>query len=315
MFIARLLKDFTVERFLANNRRLPIAEENMHRSKDNYYLGLSNEGFHRLYYREWGDPDNENVIICVHGVTRISHDFDVLAKKLCKKYRVICPDIVGRGNSDWFGNKENYNFIQYCADINALIAHLHAEKIHYLGTSMGGLIGMILAAMAHTPIESLILNDIGPDIKRTELRRMGEYIGRAPVFATKKELYEYCNRIYQGYGTLLTENQLKGMARYSAFKTDNGYRMHYDPKIGDAFRKNYSFFNFDLWKYWEEIECPVLIIRGSESTFFPRDVANKMIKSTSDAKLVEIKGTGHAPPLKAPQEIRAIEAFYKKVII
>ena len=135
-------------------------------------------------------------IVCVHGVTRISHDFDVLARQLSRKYRVICPDIVGRGNSDWFGNKENYNFIQYCSDINALFAHLHINRVHFIGTSMGGLIGMILAAMAHTPIDSLIINDIGPDIKRTELRRMGEYIGNAPIF-TSKEYYDYYKSVYR----------------------------------------------------------------------------------------------------------------------
>jgi pimeloyl-ACP methyl ester carboxylesterase len=313
MFICRLLKNYKVKSTHIFKLK-PAAKDDMHRCRDNYYLGLSNEGFHRLYYREWGDPKNDNTIICVHGVTRISHDFDVLAKKLSKKYRVICPDIVGRGNSDWFGNKENYNFIQYCADINALIAHLRVEKIHYFGTSMGGLIGMILAYMSHTPVESLILNDVGPDIKRTELRRMGEYIGKAPIFPTKKELYAYCNNIYQGYGDLLSENQLREMARYSAFKIDGGYRMHYDTKIGDAFRKNYSFFNFDLWKYWDDIECPILILRGSESTFFTADIAQAMVERASDASLVEIEGAGHTPPLKTAHEIKIIEKFYKRVI-
>jgi pimeloyl-ACP methyl ester carboxylesterase len=282
-------------------------------TSDHYYLGLSNEGFHRLYYREWGNPKSEHTILCVHGVTRVSHDFDVLAKKLSKRYRVICPDMVGRGNSDWFGNKENYNFIQYCADINALIAHLRVDKVHYIGTSMGGLIGMILAAMAHTPIESITLNDVGPDIKRTELRRMGEYIGRAPIFPTKQAYYDYYKDIYRGITGLLNENQIKEMARYSAFKVDDGYRMHYDPKIGDAFRKNYSFFNFDLWKYWDEIECPVLILRGSESTFFPRDVADKMCARTADATLVEIDGAGHTPALRSDLEINTIQTFLKRV--
>ena len=169
------------------DRRKPT-KDSLPNTLDNYFLGLSNEGFHRLYYREWGDPENKDIIVCVHGVTRISHDFDILAKELSKHYRVICPDIAGRGNSDWFGNKENYNFVQYSADLNSLFAHLHADRIHFIGTSMGGLIGMIMAAMAHTPIESLILNDVGPDIKRTELRKMGDYIGKAPVFSTKQDI-------------------------------------------------------------------------------------------------------------------------------
>lgn len=308
-----------IDRLLPNRHKeadfpLKTVKDSIPRSSDNYYLGLSSEGFHRLYYREWGNPKNKNVIICVHGVTRISHDFDILAKKLSRRYRVICPDIVGRGNSDWFGNAENYNFIQYCSDINALLAHIHADRVHYLGTSMGGLIGMVLAAMAHTPIQSLILNDVGPDIKRTELRRMGEYIGNAPEFTTRQEYHEYYQDIYQGFGNLLTQKQWKEMAKYSAFKTPNGYRMHYDPKIGEAFRKNYAFFNFDLWRYWEEIECPVMILRGAESTFFPREVADRMCETTADATLVEIEGAGHTPPLKTTKEINVIESFYKKLI-
>ncbi|MFT6790933.1 MAG: pimeloyl-ACP methyl ester carboxylesterase, partial [Cellvibrionaceae bacterium] len=166
-------------------------------TRDNYYLGLSSEGFHRLYYREWGDPSNTDIIVCVHGVTRISYDFDILAKQLSKKYRVICPDIVGRGSSDWLGNKDNYNFIQYCSDLNALFAHIHADRIHLVGTSMGGLLGMILAAMAHTPIESLVLNDVGPDIKRAELQRIGDYIGRAPVFDSEEAYFQYYEETYQ----------------------------------------------------------------------------------------------------------------------
>ena len=308
MFIDKLLAH------RQNSGRRKSAKDSMPNSTDNYYLGLSNEGFHRLYYREWGDPNNAHTLLCVHGVTRISHDFDILAHKLSKKYRVICPDIVGRGNSDWFGSKENYNFIQYCSDLNALIAHLHVDRVHYLGTSMGGLIGMILAAMAHTPINSLILNDVGPDIKRTELRRMGEYIGNAPIFQSKKAYYEYYKTIYQGFGDLLTQIQWKEMAKYSAFKIDGGYRMHYDPKIGEAFRKNYSFFNFDLWKYWDEIECPVLILRGCDSTFFTRDVADKMCQRTSDARLIEIEGAGHTPPLKTNHEINIVENFLDEMI-
>lgn len=283
-------------------------------TKDNYYLGLSNEGFHRLYYREWGDPDNESTVVCVHGVTRISHDFDALAKHLSKKHRVICPDIVGRGNSDWLGNKKNYNFVQYCADLNALFAHLHVDRLHLVGTSMGGLLGMVLAAMAHTPIQSLVLNDIGPDIKRTELRRIGDYIGKAPVFSHKKAYYQYYADIYQDLGKFIKPKELKEMAKYSAFKTSDGYRLHYDPKIGEAFRKHYSFFNFDLWKYWDEVVCPVLIIRGSESTFFPQSVAEKMLEHNSNARLVEIEGAGHTPPLRTKKEITAIDSFFKEFI-
>ena len=305
-----LLESLFYKRQKSSHRK--TSKDCLPHTRDNYFLGLSNEGFHRLYYREWGDPDNDDVVVCVHGVTRISHDFDVLAKRLSKKYRVVCPDIVGRGNSDWFGNKDNYNFIQYSADVNALFAHIHCDRVHYIGTSMGGLLGMIMAAMAHTPIQTLVLNDVGPDLRRTELRRMGEYIGKAPVFATKQEYYQYYMRVYRGFGDLITDHEKKEMAKYSAFKTDEGYKMHYDPKIGESFRKSYSFFNFDLWKYWDEIECPMLIIRGSESTFFPKSVAEKMLDTAEDATFIEIEGAGHTPPLRTEREISAIEEFLLK---
>jgi pimeloyl-ACP methyl ester carboxylesterase len=280
---------------------------------DNFYFGLSNEGFHRNYYREWGDPNSEHTIICVHGVTRLSKDFDALAKELSKTYRVICPDVVGRGYSDWFGNKQNYNFLQYCADMNALIANLNVEKVHWIGTSMGGLIGLILAALPHTPIQSLILNDVGPDLKRIELQRLGKYIGKAPTFATQEALFEYYKDTYQAFGKL-PERQWKEMALYSTFEEDYGYRIHYDPKIGDAFRASYSFYNFDLWKYWAEIECPSLLIRGELSTFFTPEVAEKMIQTGTNVSYKEVPNVGHAPMLNNKTEINFIKRFYKNLL-
>lgn len=291
-----------------------VTSSHIANSTDHYYLGLSTEGFHRLYYRQWGSPDSEHTLVCVHGLTRISHDFDVIAEYLSKGFRVVCPDVAGRGNSDWFGNRETYNIAQYCSDINALIAHLRADKIHYLGTSMGGIMGIFMAAMAHTPIQSLILNDIGPDIKRTELQNMGKYVGNAPIFENKKQLTEYFQEIYAGSCALLSEDELRRVLRYSTFKTNGGYRLHYDPKIGEAFRKNYSSFNFDLWQYWEEIECPVMIIRGSESTFLDAETAEKMREGAEDARYVEIEGAGHTPLLRSEKEIKIVEKFLQGVI-
>jgi len=306
MSIAQLFQNVTQRRGQTTPPETPY--------RNQYYLGLSNEGFHRLYYREWGDPNNKNTIICVHGLTRISHDFDELAQALSPYYRIVCPDIVGRGNSDWFGNKEHYNITQYCADINALIAHLHTEEVHFIGTSMGGLIGMLLAGMAHTPIQSLILNDVGPFIKRSELQTMGEYVGRAPIFKSREEIYDYFTTVYHGSCSLLKPKQIRRMVNYSAFKTDGGYRLHYDPKIGDAFRKHYTFFNFELWKYWEEIECPVLVLRGSKSTFLTEDIVKKMADTHEDMKLIEIDNVGHTPLMKTPSEISIVSQFFDDVI-
>lgn len=293
--------------------RVPTAVGlSMSEPTDHFYFGLSNEGFHRNYYRQWGDPDNDNIIICVHGVTRLSRDFDTLAEALSSEYRVICPDIVGRGYSDWFGNQQNYNFLQYCADMNALIAHINADKVHWIGTSMGGLIGMILSAMSQTPIQSLILNDVGPDLKRIELQRLGKYIGKAPTFNNQKELFDYYKETYQAYGRLPAK-QWKNMALYSSFEEDYGYRIHYDPKIGDAFRKSYSFYNFDLWRYWDEIDCPSLLIRGELSTFFTEKTAEKMCIRGEDVQFQRVKNIGHAPLLNSKSEINFIRKFYASI--
>lgn len=279
---------------------------------DHYYLGLSPEGFHRNYYRQWGDADNDNVIVCVHGLTRISRDFDTLAKELAQDYRVICPDIVGRGFSDWLGNRQNYNFPQYCSDMNALIGHLRVEKVHWLGTSMGGIIGLIISAMENTPIQSLILNDVGPEIKRSELQRLGRYIGRAPLFYSEEELFNYYKETYQAFG-YLTDKQWQQMAIYCSFKEEDHYRLHYDPKLGDAFRSSYSFFNFDLWKYWEDINCPTMLVRGELSSFFPRELMESMLEKENTNHFIEVPNVGHTPTLTTEQEIKAIKDFYRAI--
>ena len=133
-------------------------------SRDKKVLGLSDEGFHRVAYREWVSSchtGNEPTVVCVHGLTRLSHDFDVLAEFLAKDFRVVCIDLVGRGNSSWLRKQRNYNFLQYCADVNAVFASLNVRSLHYIGTSLGAMIGMTLAAMHRTPIKSLVLNDAG----------------------------------------------------------------------------------------------------------------------------------------------------------
>lgn len=194
--------------------------------------------------------------------------------------------------------------------MNALIAHVRADHVHWVGTSMGGIIGMMLAALSHTPIKSLILNDVGPTLKRSELRKIGQYIGKAPHFSNKKELFEYYKNTYQAFGKM-PKKDWQEMAMYSAFKNKSGYRMHYDPQIGDAFRSSYSLNDFDLWQYWDEISCPTLLLRGVESTFFTTKIANQMIERGYHVDYEEIPKVGHAPTLRTPYEINLIKKFYR----
>ncbi len=273
-----------------------------------YYLGVSEQGFHRLAYREWGKAGKKPTLICVHGVTRLAQDFDVLAKRLAKHYHVVCPDVAGRGDSDWLTNYRYYNFTQYCSDITALIARLNVDKVHFFGTSMGGIIGIILASLPNSPIRSLIVNDVGPEMVMSEIRRIGTYIGRAPNFHSRAEAEDFVRKTYSSFGNL-TDKQWENMAGYSVRDTSEGLRVHYDPNIGKAFRSNYAFYTFTLWSYWEKISCPTMTLRGKESTFLTPSVAERMGEKGPNNILVEVEGAGHPPALLSTFEYTAIKNF------
>lgn len=291
-----------------------MTDQDLHIEEKNV-LGLSDEGFHRLAYREWSSShhtDNQPTIVCVHGVTRLSHDFDTFARAAAKDYRVICVDLVGRGNSSWLRKQRNYNFLQYCADINALFASLNCCSLHYLGTSLGGMIGLTLAAMHRTPIKSLVLNDIGPEPKLSEIRRLGRYIGKAPEFETIREARLYIEQIYKGFGTLDKEDW-KRITKYSVKLQDGVYVMHYDPKIGEAYRASYSYYGYNLWRYWRRIHCPTLTLRGENSTFLSDITLEKMLNRGLDAQAIIIPDAAHAPMLTSEHEINSIKEFFDSV--
>ena len=161
---------------------------------------LTPAGFHRMAYVEWGDQDNPRVLVCAHGLTRCSRDFDVLAQALAADYRVVCPDVVGRGESGWLKNPMFYAVPTYVADMASLIARINAEEVHWVGTSMGGLIGMTLAAMPDTPISRLVLNDVGPVVTAASLARIGTYVGKAPRFPSLEAAEQYVRITSASFG-------------------------------------------------------------------------------------------------------------------
>ncbi|NTV12003.1 MAG: alpha/beta fold hydrolase, partial [Zoogloea sp.] len=167
---------------------------------------LGPNGLHRMAYAEWGDPDNPRVLVCVHGLTRNGRDFDYLARALSGRYRVVCPDVVGRGRSDWLAEKGDYQFPTYVADMVTLLARLDVESVHWVGTSMGGIIGMLLSALPNTPVSRLVLNDVGPVITVNSLRRIGEYVGNAPGFASIQEAEQYIRAVSEPFGPLSDEH-------------------------------------------------------------------------------------------------------------
>lgn len=268
-------------------------------------LGLGFQGFHRIHYLEWGTPtknQRKETLVCVHGVSRNAHDFDYFAENMCDKYRIVCPDIVGRGESDHLAEHQGYDYLQYNADMNALLARLDETEVDWLGSSMGGIIGMVLASVPQSPIRRLILNDIGPKISRDALTRIGDYIGLSGEFDTPEEIEKYLRGIYSEFGPMSDEDW-KHMVYYSARRTKTGkYRLKMDPGVGDAYRDSISLFDVDMWDTWEKITCPVLILRGKNSSFFDEETAHKMLTCGPEATLVEFEDVGHTPTLRNKEQ-------------
>ncbi len=272
------------------------------------FLGLGPHGFHRIAYTDWGDVNNPNVLICVHGLTRNGRDFDVLAQALQDRYRVICPDIVGRGESQWLSHSADYSYVQYLADMNALIARLNVETLHWVGTSMGGLIGMMLAGQPNTPIRRLVMNDIGPFIPKASLERLAQYVGRAPTMESQYDVEQYLRVVMAPFGKL-TDAQWQHMAMHSAKRTPDGKcLLHYDPAIADVF-KGSAIQDVNLWSFWKIVICPVMVIRGEDSDLLLRETIDQMKVGRSNVSSIEIANTGHAPALMDDEQILAVRNF------
>ena len=277
-----------------------------------YVLGLSTKGFHRMHYADWGDPGAERVVICVHGLTRNCRDFDFLAEALLPEFRVVCPDIVGRGKSDWLHAKEDYGYPQYCADMTALIARVTSggkpKRIQWVGTSMGGIIGMLLASRPKSPIEKLVLNDVGPFIPKAALERIAAYVGKDPRFATFAELETLVRMVCAPFGPL-TDAQWRHLTEHGAKQHEDGsWGMNYDPGIGIPFQRT-PLADVDLWPIWDTIACRTLLLRGAQSDLLPKDTALAMTRRGPKPNLIEFEGVGHAPMLMAKDQVDAVRKF------
>jgi pimeloyl-ACP methyl ester carboxylesterase len=270
---------------------------------------VSPRGLHRVAYLEWGDPRNRDAVVCVHGLTRVARDFDELARALCGRFRVVCPDMAGRGDSDRLADPMLYGVPQYVSDCVALIARLDVEAVSWVGTSMGGLIGMTLAAQAGTPVRRLVLNDVGPVLTQVSLERIGSYLGRAPAFASVEKAVEYFREIAAPFGTH-TDEQWRFLTEVWLRKTeDGGYRVHYDPRIAEPYRATLPSKDMELWPIYDAIRCPTLVVRGAQSDLLSRKTANQMMERGPKARLVEIPEVGHAPTLMSPDQIAIVKDF------
>jgi len=279
----------------------------------------SPSGLHRVAYKEWGDPGDPKVLVCVHGVTRVGDDFDHLARALCDVYRVVCPDIVGRGRSGRLRDPAGYTVPQYVADMVTLIARVTAGagsntgEVAWFGTSMGGLIGMALAAMEDTPIRRLVLNDIGPVLDGEALRRIGEYIGQDVRFSSFAAGADYVKTVSLSFGPH-SDDEWNKLALDVLRQDENGqWTRHYDLNLALPFRaitpERAAADQAALWAAYDAIRCPTLLVRGEHSDLLSRASALQMLERGPRPRLVEIPGVGHAPTFVHPQQIAIARDF------
>ena len=269
----------------------------------------SPKGLHRIAYLEWGDPKNERVLVCVHGLTRCARDFDTLAAAMSDRYRVVCPDVAGRGDSAWLPDPMLYQLPQYLADMATLIARLDVERVEWVGTSMGGLLGMALASLPDTPVARLVINDAGPVVTKVSLERIASYVGKAPVFPDIEAAEKYVRAVSATFGPH-TDAEWRFLTEVVVRKNDGGgLRLHYDPKLAEPFRATMPEKDLEMWPVWDAIRCPTLVLRGALSDLLTRDTCEKMAGRGPQAKVVEIPGVGHAPTLMHEDQIRIVRDF------
>lgn len=263
-------------------------------------------GFHFMRYVEWGDPHNKRVLVCVHGLTRNARDFDYLAERLQDAYRVVSVDVAGRGRSDWLRDPADYHYLVYCSDITTLIAQLGVETVDWIGTSMGGIIGMIMASMEQSPVRKLILNDVGVVVPGAALARIGSYVGMVPEFESIEAL-EAAMRAISPFGQLTTE-QWRHLAVHAAEQGGNGkWRFRYDPGIAHNFRTVGSA-DVDLRQYWKRVHGPALVIRGDSSDVLLQETLDEMCRRPHTERII-VPNTGHAPMLMDDFQVLAVRRF------
>ena len=275
---------------------------------------LGPAGLHRMAYWEWGDRDNPRVVLCVHGLSRQGRDFDTLAQALSGRFRVVCPDVVGRGQSGWLTDPMGYQTPQYVADMVTLIARLNTRDVRWVGTSMGGLIGLGLASLPDTPVTRLVLNDIGPALEAAAIVRIAGYVGRPQQYATLDEAADAIWSVSQGFGPH-TREQWLALTRPQLKPAPDGQGLvpRMDPAVALPFKATTPEMvkagEALLWQRYDAIRCPVLVMRGAESDLLSPATVQAMSQRGPRATVVEVAGVGHAPTLVAPDQVEAVRGF------
>ncbi len=259
--------------------------------------------FYRMAHVAWGDPAAP-AVVCVHGLTRTGRDFDVLAQALAQTHYVICPDLPGRGASDWLPDPALYQPLSYVTALSYLLASLN-RPVHWVGTSLGGICGMLIAAMPGQPITRMVLNDIGPFIPKAALARIRDYIGAALVFDSVQDLERHLRTVHAPFGPL-TDAQWAHLAATSARRQGSQYILHYDPAIAQPIRAAEPA-NANLWPQFDQVRIPILAVRGAESDLLLPETLDQMV--AAGAQSLVMPGTGHAPALMDTASVGTIVRF------
>ncbi len=280
-------------------------------------------GSHRMAYWQWGNPQAGHVVVCVHGLSRQGRDFDVLAQALCERagdtLRVVCPDVVGRGQSDWLADPAGYQVPAYVADLLVLLQQLQPATLDWVGTSMGGLIGLGLAGTPELPLPALVrrlvLNDVGPVLEWRALQRIGAYLGEPVRFTSLEQAADALRLISSTFGPHTREQWLALSRHMVKPATDGagGLRLHYDPAIAVPFaaitEASSARDEAVLWQLYDAIRARTLLLRGAESDLLSHATAQAMTQRGPRARLVEFAGVGHAPTLVASDQVQVVCDF------
>ena len=281
---------------------------------DTFFVQCSSgDAQHRMAYHAWGDPNNSKVLLCVHGLTRRGSDFKTLAQAMCKDYYVVCPDVVGRGDSDRLSNPMLYAIPQYVADITELVKTLGVSQVDWFGTSMGGLIGMVYAAMPKSPIRRMLINDVGPKIEPEAIKRLGSYVGQPFAFANRADALTRLNQICASFGVHSPE-EWETYNGPMLIQRDGVWIMHYDPNISVPFAAVNPIMakagEMAMWHAFKQIHIPMLIVRGGDSDLLSAATVAEMCKVNPHARSIEIPNVGHAPAFVKPEQSALVKEFF-----